>query len=261
MFFIKTLIDNLNINYFKKGSGKATLIIPGWGTTINLYITLINSVSKYSCVYCLDMPGFGESDEPNNSWNVDNYVSFIIKFLKNQKITEVNLIGHSNGGRIIIKLMSSPEFNIKVNKIILIGSVGIVRKKSMKVRLKIKFFKFCKKIFNLKLFNSLFPNLLSKLKNSFGSEDYKSASPVMKETLVKLVNEDLKEYLHNINVPTLLIWGELDTETPLSNAKLMEKLIPNSGLVTVKNCSHYVFIEEPAYVNKIIYTFLNGVNL
>ena len=255
---IKTIIDNLNINYIKKGIGHNVLILPGWGTTINTYTNLIDSISKYSCVYCLDMPGCGESDNPKKSWNIDDYVSFIIKFIKSQKIKHLDLIGHSNGGRIIIKLISSKKINFKVNKIILIGSAGIVHTPTSSKKIKLIGFKICKKFLQFKPVSFIFPEALSKLKNFLGSEDYKKASPIMKETMVKLINEDLKNFLPNINVPTLLIWGELDTATPISDAKLMEKLIPDSGLVIVKNCTHFVFLEEPLYVNKIIYTFLNG---
>ena len=82
MISIKTIINKLNINYIKKGNGKAVLILPGWGTTVNTYMSLINSISTYSTVYCLDMPGFGDSQEPNTSWNLDNYVTFVINFIK-----------------------------------------------------------------------------------------------------------------------------------------------------------------------------------
>lgn len=148
--------------------------------------------------------------------------------------------------------------NFKINKIVLIGSAGIINKKPLKLRIKIYSFKFCKKIVQLKIIKRFFPNLLNKLKNKFGSEDYKNASHILKQSLVKLINEDLKDCMPNIKVPTLLIWGEKDTATPLSDAKIMERLIPDAGLVTIKNCTHYVFLENPYYVNKIIETFLKG---
>ena len=94
------------------------MILPGWGTTINTYMQMIDSISTYANVYCLDMPGFGESQEPNISWNLDDYITFVINFIKGQNIKELDLIGHSNGGRIIIKLMSQKNLNFKVNKII-----------------------------------------------------------------------------------------------------------------------------------------------
>ncbi len=260
MISIKTIINNLNINYIKKGNGKAVLILPGWGTNINTYMPIINSLSTYHTVYCLDMPGFGESEEPNTSWNLDDYVTFVIDFIKSQNINELSLIGHSNGGRIIIKLMNEKNLSFKVNKIILIGSAGIVHEKTLYQNSKVKLAKIGKNILELKPIKKIFPNLITKLKNNFGSEDYKNASPIMKETLVQLINYDLREFLPNINVPTLLIWGSNDTATPISDGKLMEKLIPDAGLIRVENCSHYVFLEQPGYVNKIINTFLNGGN-
>lgn len=260
MILIKTVINNLNINYIKKGTGRTALILPGWGTTIDTYMPLINSMSNYSNVYCIDMPGFGNSDKLTTPWNIDNYVKFIIDFITNQNIQELDLIGHSNGGRIIIKLMNQKSLNFKVNKIILIGSAGIVHKKTLIQKTKIKICKLGKKILESKPFKFIFPNIISSLKNRIGSEDYKNANPIMKQTLVQLVNEDLRELLPNINVPTLLLWGTNDTATPVSDAEIMEKLIPDSGLVKIENCTHYVFLEQTEYVNRIISTFLTGGN-
>lgn len=217
-------------------------------------------MKTYAKVYCLDMPGFGESDEPKKGWNLDEYIDFVIKFIKDQGIKELDLIGHSNGGRIIIKLMEREGLDFKVNKIILIGSAGIVHKKKLSQKVKVRLFKISKKIVEMKAIKAMFPNLVSKLKNSFGSEDYRNASPIMKECLVKLVNEDVRECLPRIKAPTLLLWGENDTATPIEDAYLMEKLIPDAGLVKIENCTHYVFLERAAYINTIISTFLNGGN-
>lgn len=257
---IETVIDDLKINYIQKGTGKTVLILPGWGTVINTYTILINSISNYANVICLDMPGFGKSEEPKNSWNLDDYIEFVIKFIKSQNITELDVIGHSNGGRIIIKLMSKKDLSFKINKLVLIGSAGIVHEKTFKQKSRIRTFKFCKKFAQLKLIKMIAPNLLDKVKNHFGSADYKDASKIMKETMVKLINEDVREFLPNINVPTLLIWGENDTATPIEDAELMEKQIPDAGLIRVKGCAHYVFLENPAYVNIVIANFLTGGN-
>lgn len=258
MRVIDKVIRNLKINYIKEGKGKSVLIIPGWGASIDTYRTIINSVSEYATVYCLDVPGFGGSEEPKQAWNLEDYTQFIIDFIESEKIKELDLIGHSNGGRIIINLASKSNLKFKINKIILIGSAGIVHKKSFIKRAKIRTFKICKKVLSIQLINKNFPKLLDKLKSSFGSEDYKNASPILRETMVKLVNQDVKELLPKIKSPTLLIWGENDEATPIIDGELMEKIIPDAGLVKIKGASHYVFLEQPYYVNKIIYTFLNG---
>lgn len=254
MIIIK--IKDLNINYLKKGTGENVLILPGWGTTIETYMPLINSISNYRTVYCLDMPGFGKSSEPNIAWDLNDYVEFVLEFINKMKIQELDLIGHSNGGRIIIKLMNRPNLNIKVKNIILIGSAGIVKPLSFYQKNKIKLFKSCKNLIEIKPIKSAFPNLLNKLKNNYGSEDYKNASPIMKQSMVNLINIDLRECLPNIKRPTLLIWGAEDTATPISDGELMEKLIPDSGLVKFENCTHYVFLEQPVYVNAVINNFL-----
>jgi pimeloyl-ACP methyl ester carboxylesterase len=103
----------------------------------------------------------------------------------------------------------------------------------------------------------LFPNLEDNLKNKFGSADYNSASNIMKETLVKLVNEDLTDKLTSINVPTLLIWGDKDTATPIEHAKIMNEKIKDSGLVVYKNCSYFSFIENKEKTILIFKSFLN----
>lgn len=249
-------MNDLTIHYLKKGTGKAILILPGWGTTIDTYLSLINAISHYATIYCLDMPGFGESEEPKQSWSIDDYVDFIIHFIQEQGIKQIELIGHSNGGRIIIKLVNKQDLPFEINKIILMESAGIVHEKKNIQKLKLKSYKFGKKILEVKFIKSLFPNAMEILKNTLGSEDYKNASPIMRQTLVNLVNEDLKGYLSKIRIPTLLIWGTKDTATPMADAKIMEALIPDAGLVEIKNGSHFAFLEYPTYINKIIYHFV-----
>jgi len=77
----------------------------------------------------------------------------------------------------------------------------------------------------------------------------------MRDTLVKVVNEDLKDYLPNMKRPTLLIWGTNDTATPLEDAMLMGKLIPDAGLVKIEGAGHYSFLEKPQLVNSVLEAF------
>lgn len=221
-------------------------------------MAMINSIAEYRKVYCLDMPGFGKSEEPKTAWGLDEYIHFIIQFIESQGIKELDIIGHSNGGRIGIKLLNQKNLSFKVNKLILIGSAGIVHKLCFTKRMRVKMFKIGKKIVQMKPIKKRYPDLLEKLKSKFGSADYKNASPIMQQSLVKLIHEDLKEELPHIQVPTLLLWGTKDTETPIEDAELMEKLIPDAGLVKFENASHYVFLERMGQVHRIIKTFLQG---
>ena len=102
----------------------------------------------------------------------------------------------------------------------------------------------------------LMNNLGEYMKKYIGSDDYKNASPLMRNILVNVVNEDLSEDAKNIKVPTLLVWGSLDTAAPLEDAKKLESLLPDGGLVVIDGCTHYAYLEALDYVSNIVNNFL-----
>ena len=253
-------IDNLNINYYDSINGDdVVLFLHGWGSNYKIFEFLFPYLINDYRVIAPDLPGFGESKTPNKSFSSDDYATFCINFLKKLDLNNRKfiLIGHSNGGRVAIKLNITESLPFQIKKNILIDSAGIKAKLSFYKKFKIKLFKILKKISTFTLVKNLFPNFESDLKNKFGSSDYNNASPIMKETLVKLVNEDLTDKLNKINVPTLLIWGDNDTATPLSDAKIMNKNIKDSGLVIYENCSHFSFIENKEKTILVLKSFLN----
>ena len=106
-----------------------------------------------------------------------------------------------------------------------------------------------------KLIARLFPNMLEKLRVKFGSADYAAASPMMRQCLVKAVNEDLSHLLPGIKAPTLLVWGDKDTATPLADAQKMEKEIPNAGLAVIPGTGHFSFVENPYLFGRIMASY------
>ena len=258
---MKIKINDLNINYIKEGSKDySVLILEGWGTSIATYRPLIDSIKQYSTVYCFDMPGFGETDEPMESLNLDDYVNLVIEFIKKQNLKKLSLVCHSNGGRVAIKMMAKDDLPFTIDKVVIIGGAGIIHKKSFKVRTKIRFYKIGKKILSNKLVKFIAPNALENFKKNRGSADYQSSTPVMRETMVKLINTNIEDCLPKVKAPTLFIYGENDTATPASDGEYMSKIIPDSGLVKVPNCGHYVYLENPGYVNLVIKTFFTEKN-
>ena len=131
-------IDNIETNYIKEGnSDKSILLLHGWGANLDLFRGIINHLSRSYTVYALDMPGFGKTTEPNDAWCVDDYVDFVIKFIEKMKIDKLSILGHSFGGRVIIKLANRENLSFKIEKIILVDSAGIIpknKKKTMKTR-------------------------------------------------------------------------------------------------------------------------------
>ena len=118
-------------------------------------------------------------------------------------------------------------------------------------------FKIAKKIFGTKLGEKLFPGFIEKMRKKNGSADYAAASPIMRKSMVSVINEDLFNNLSQIKSPTLLIWGEKDTDTPMYHAKTMEKTIPDAGLVTIAQGGHFSFLSDIQLTKRVLYSFLN----
>ena len=247
----------LNINYIDKGEGDLVVLLHGWGANISLFSSMAELLSKKYRVVAMDLPGFGGSDEPPNAWCVDDYTDFVIEFLKDYNADEITFLGHSFGGRVIIKMFERKHLPFKIKKLILTGSAGVKPKKSTKQKVKQRIYKITKGVYQTKLVTKLFPNALENLRKRNGSADYNAASPIMRQTLVKVVNEDLVYLFEKVNPPTLLIWGKNDTATPISDGYLMEKLMPEAALVVLERSGHYAFLDEMFAFNKILASFMN----
>ncbi len=234
-------VNNLNINYIDKGEGKTIVLFHGWGANKEAFTPIINKLSAYMRVVALDFPGFGKSDEPKEIWDVNSYAEFMKEFLKKADCENAMWLGHSFGGRVIIKLFE--KASVKPSKIILVDSAGIKPKRGLDYYLKVYSYKLLKKVLKLPVINKT--GLYEKLVKNAGSSDYKVLSETMRATMSRVVNEDLRVHLPKINVPTLLIWGDKDTATPLSDAYTMEKLIPDSGVVVLEGAGHFSYLDRP----------------
>ena len=137
-----------------------------------------------------------------------------------------------------------------------IDAAGVVPKRSLGYKLRQRAYKCLRVLGTNKLTKPLFGEVYEIQRDKRSSADYKAASPVMRKTLSNVVNTDMTPFMPKIKVPVLLIWGENDTATPLSDGQLMEKLIPGSGLAVVKGGSHFPFVENPSQFSAILSAFM-----
>ena len=249
---MKTTINGLNINYIEEGQGPLLVLLHGWGSNIELFSGVVNFTKKKYHVVAMDMPVFGKSDEPKEPMNVDDYVNFVLEFIKElyPQEKEIIFLGHSMGGRIIIKLASGLhdgrlKADFTIPKVVLTDAAGVIPVKSEAQKKKTKRYHTYKNFLTKTGIAKAFPATLDKLQKKFGSADYAAASPVMRQSLVKVVT-----------MPALLIWGDNDTATPLSDGQLMEKEMPQAGLAVINGVGHYSFLENPYLYNKILGSFL-----
>lgn len=251
---MEIVINGLRIKYTDEGSGTPVLLLHGWGSSLDVYRGIIATLKGRCRLVAPDFPGCGGSDIMKEPWSLQDYCDFVLKFIEAVDLKDPIMIGHSHGGRVTLYMTATGM--VKPHKIVLLDAAGLIPKKSLKQKLKAKSFKVIKRVLTLPLIKNFSAGLLDKARKHYGSADYNSAPEVLRKTLVSLVNTDIRELLPNIKCPSLLIWGENDTATPLEDAKTIEKLIPDAGLCVIKGTGHFSFCEKPYEANAIINSFI-----
>lgn len=250
-----TEINSLNISYQVAGEGDIVLLLHGWGGEAASFQPVFEWLVQSHKVYALDLPGFGKSQIPPTAWDTSDYARFVTAFLEKFSIPKAHLIGHSFGGRISIIL--SAEHPEKVDKLILIDSAGIKPRRTVKYSLRVGVAKIGKLMRRFGRYGNSFANAVSQ---RTGSKDYQNAGE-MRATLVKVVNQDLRALLPRIAASTLLIWGENDKDTPVSFGHIMEKEIPDAGLVVLKEAGHFSYLDKFPQFCRIVASFLQIPNV
>ena len=239
---MKIKVKNVLVNYIQYGEGKDILLLHGWGQNIEMMKMLGDNFSDRFRITILDFPGFGFSEEPSESWNIKDYADMLEEFINELDIKKPIIMGHSFGGRVAIRYSADHV----VEKIVLFGSPCV--REDTELPLSVKILKGIKKLPGMDKIGEF-------AKNFIGSRDYKAASPIMRQTLVNVVNEDLSKYAKEIDCPTLLIWGENDDEAPVSDAKILESIMVDAALIVLPG-THYAYIENLGQVVNILNNFI-----
>lgn len=246
-------IRGTQLFYTVEGEGMPVILMHGWGCNHSTLKSIEAQLTPGFKVYNVDFPGFGGSNEPSAVWGVEEYTSLIEEFARQEHIESPILLGHSFGGRVGILFASRN----KVHKLILVDAAGVKPRRSLRYYYKVYSYKAMKHALLFFLGKKRGETALNSYRAKVGSSDYSNASPMMRAILSKVVNEDLKSVMPKIACPTLLIWGANDTATPLADAKIMEKLIPDAGLVSFDGVGHYSFLENPYQFAAVLKSFLS----
>lgn len=248
-------IDGVKLHYRDTGEPDLppVVLMHGWGCNVDTVASIENIFKGKMRVLNIDLPGHGKSSEPPSVWGIEEFTSMIEKFISELNLEKPSLVGHSFGGRIGILLSSRND----VDKLLLVDAAGIKPRRSLKYYWKVYSFKTMKNILLLFLGKEKGSKAVERLRGKKGSADYRNSSPRMRAIMSKCVNEDLKHVMPSIKAPTLLIWGENDTATPLSDAETMKRLIPDAGLVSFPGCGHYSFLDNPFGFKATVSSFFN----
>ena len=251
---MQIMVSGQLVQYKDEGKGPAILMLHGWGSNLGAFDGIATTLSKNFRVIRLDFPGFGSSPKPNDNWNVGEYAQFVANVISKLKLgTLYAIIGHSFGGRVIIKGIANKYF--QPTKIVLIGTAGVKPPDSIKKSIYKSIAKAGKITTMLPGLKSLRPALRKKLYGAAGASDYLNAGS-MQQIFLNTIDEDLLPDVHRITQPTLLIWGEKDAETPVGDAQKIMHELPNGQLIVIPEAGHFVFTDDQTAVSKELDTFL-----
>lgn len=230
-------------------SSHPLIILHGWGASKKVMQPLGRALALNRDCYVIDLAGFGESSEPPVAWKIDDYADSIEAWVEHIELDRFDMVAHSFGGRITLKLLTRAWSKKHVNHVLITGGAGMKPRRSASFYVK----KYVAK--GLKVPFNLFPEPLksrglnwlrtTKAWKSLGSSEYAVLSGVMRETFVHSVTEYLESTLTKISHSVLLLWGENDDATPLYQGQRMEKGLSDAALVVMDGCGHYAFLDKP----------------
>jgi len=233
------------------GKGKAVLILHGWGDSGKGWADPAARLAKHFEVVTVDLPGFGGTQMPKTPWGLDDYGAFVGAFLTKIRARPYAVIGHSHGGAVAIRGLARRDF--AADKLVLLDSAGIRsqylgRKKSLRLITKTG------KLFTKPLPAGVKKRLRRKVYETIGSDML--VVERLQETFKKVVTDDVQKDAATLKLPTLLIYGEDDLDTPLQYGRMIHNLIPGSKLETVPGAGHFAHRDRPDEVFTLIQEFL-----
>ena len=246
------------VRYVRRKAGEAApgdlpiVILHGWGAHIEAVGPILAALEGASDVIALDLPGFGESDPPEQPWDVDAYARFMIHFLDELAVERAHLVGHSHGGRVSIALAADEAD--RVGRLLLIDAAGIPPKRGWRYRRRVAVAKVGR--LAAKVGGGPGRRLQERMRARVASRDYLEASVAMRGTFRAVIASDLTDRLPRIRASTLLVWGDQDDDTPLWMGRRMEELIPDAGLVVLEGAGHYSYADSPGHFRAVARQFL-----
>jgi pimeloyl-ACP methyl ester carboxylesterase len=248
---MQVVINKLLINYQAAGKGPVVVLVHGWGDDLINFNKMQKTLAKHYRVLSLDLPGFGKSTTPDRGWSLDDFSKFLADFVHKLDVSVYCYLGHSNGGAILINGLASKQ--LKSDKLILIAAAGIrgteqFKKKAILVGAKLG--KLPLKLLPTDYQLELKKRLYKVIKSDAG------VNPQMLETFKKIVRQDVTKDASKLHLPTLIIYGREDQVTPPEYGQIYHKLIDDSKLELVNGAGHFVHLQKPDQVEKLIEGFL-----
>lgn len=229
------------VSFIQKGTGKDLLLLHGYLSSKEAFAAQVAYFSKFYRVTALDFLGFGQSAPLKESFSVGDYSRWLVAALHVLGVRKPHVIAHSFGCRVAIKTAAE---NVNIfDKMILTGPAGVILHRGMGYKLRVAAYRLVKKFA---------PRFAEK---RFGSKEYRSLSPIMKESYKKIVNEDLRACAKRVQNRVLIVQGTRDKTVSSAEAEAYVDAFPWAKMKKIEG-GHFAFAENPVAFNLIAEEFL-----
>lgn len=191
----------------------------------------------------VDLPGFGASAPPPTTWGSAEYAEHL-RDLFDVMVERPVLIGHSFGGRVALQLAA--RYPDRVGGLVLTGVPLITSVAQTRSRAS---YRALRALARRRLVS---PERLERARKKYGSPDYIAAEGIMREVLVRTVNERYEPLMSKVTTHVELIWGDHDTEAPIEIQRQALDLFLDAHLTVVDHCGHMLPIEAPAQLRMAV---------
>ncbi len=249
---MQLVVNDLLTSYRAKGKGRLIVLLHGWGDDSSTFDLIADKLSQNYRVIALDLPGFGQTQPPPATWNLDDYAQFVRDFIEKLNLpAPLVIIGHSNGGALSIRGLASDI--LKTEKLVLLAASGVRNQQSYR-RFGYKIAAKTGKAASFFLPGQTRQQLRRKLYETVGSDML--IAPHMEETFKNTVRQDVQQDARKLVQPTLLLYGTNDTVTPPKYGSIYHRLIDNSRLEVIEGAGHFIHHDRPDLVINYIMKFL-----
>lgn len=253
-------VRGASVHYEQQGQGPELLLLHGWGCDTSIWAPIARDLAGARHITVIDFPGHGKSSEPPAPWDVTDYAEMTAALIEKLDISGCDLIAHSFGGRVAILLAATrPEL---VRRLVLTGCAGLRARGGGKPSGKARLYKVLRGLSDSAAARAVLgeanvEKLRDALRRRFGSADYRALkTDRMRATFNRIIQQDLEPHLKDIAASTILVYGELDTATPVWMGQQMEREIPDAGLIVMPGATHYAFLERYGEFLAIVKSFL-----
>ncbi len=248
-------IDGLRTGSCVTGEGRPVLALHGWSGSVKSFWPVAERLAPLGYeVHLIDLPGFGQSDLPPQVWGVEDYQRFVVAYLDDRLIDCAAILGHSFGGR--VGLVLAAEHPERVTKMVLADAAGLRTSLGLRQQTRNFFARTLRQTLNILGMENLRARWQNGYNRRYASEDFLNAGP-LRETFVRVIEQDLSTYAQRVKAPTVLVWGSLDKDTPLWQGRRLEQLIPDAGLIVFEGAGHFSYLERLNDFVRIVDHFLS----